>query len=102
MFNNISGINFRGGNLIINQKNGKSETISSDKITNIENIPTTNWEKFKGVYVYTEGTNIANHPVRIKNIPYEIVVDAYNKAKTENVDVQLDVIFSHLYLYNVD
>ena len=66
MFNNISGINFRGGNLIINQKNGKSETISSDKITSIENIPTTNWEKFKGVYVYTEGANIANHPVRIK------------------------------------
>lgn len=90
MLNRLSGPNFCGGNLIVKQKNGKSETISSDKITNIENVPSTNWEKFKGVYVSTEGTSIANKPIRIKHIPYETVVEAYNKAKTENVDVSLN------------
>lgn len=79
--------NFRGGKIVINDKKGNpTNVISSDNIAGIENVPHTTWSKCKGVYIYTNG-NVYH---RLKHVPYQTVVEAYEKALNENIDVEID------------
>ena len=85
---NSLGPNF-GGTLIIKEKdNGKATSISTNTIREIKNKPS---GLSKGVTIITNYDNWAGDSgVRTKKISYDVVVAAYEKAKSENATVVLN------------